>query len=96
MSDDLKMCYLGRARRRKIRRNRFQFAQKLFLECLVISRFISSVKICMYFSFSKDHAEIQWQKEIIIVSFLQIWQDMPTEEKAVSTGKGAVAENAEF
>jgi len=50
----------------------------------------------MYFSFSKDHAEIQWQKEIIIVSFLQIWQDMPTEEKAVSTGKGAVAENAEF
>jgi len=53
-------------------------------------------KKLMYFSFSKDHAEIQWQKEIIIVSFLQIWQDMPTEEKAVSTGKGAVAENAEF
>ena len=38
MPDDLKMCHPGRAKKRKIHRNRFQFAQKLtFLEYLVIA-----------------------------------------------------------
>ena len=33
MPDDLKMCHPDRAKKRKIHRNRFQFAQKLtFLE----------------------------------------------------------------
>lgn len=60
MPDDLKMCHPGRAKKRKMHRNRFQFAQKLiFLEYLRIARWIFSIEIYIFFFFFKDHAEIK-------------------------------------
>lgn len=50
--DVLKMHHPGRAKKRKIHRNRFQFAQKLtVLEYLVIAGWIFSIEIYIFFIF---------------------------------------------